>query len=367
MVREPKDLFDYLRINPGLISAFLMSPDRVRMKSVEDDDVDYHYSFQIPKGVTILRGGHHEYDSYSKFWTKEFRIKVKKTISKTKAAQPIAAAATPGLPLQDAYSISSAISRSDSVASGFEYERLADQTDNTGSFVHRMNSNFRNWYRRTFYKPFTAAAFQSSMKNLASVDAIEFYVELAEALDNDDFFSNEALQIAVDYAWQEYGFPYHVFNMTLYIAFLIITSICNYKFLTWSSFSGEGYYNAGQGICILVIIFNTYFAVFDVLLSLIFLYLNARKDLQSALSTVKPTNIFDLIVYFLVYYGSYLRIANNGENRTSAAVMSAATLALWFNLIYYLRPFKAVTYIQIMCILYVQQNNQLHRTILLNK
>ena len=65
------------------------------------------------------------------------------------------------------------------------------------------------------------------------------------------------------------------------------------------------------------------------------------RDPIKYLSTT--SNYIDLTAYALTYTGSFLRFNNSFESPTSAAIMSIATVILWQNFIYYLRPFVSVT------------------------
>ena len=138
------------------------------------------------------------------------------------------------------------------------------------------------------------------------------------------------------YAWNTYGRTHHLGKTRFYLTYLFIVSVSNYTFHSW----------------ILSLDFNRVFACW-VLQGLILFFTSIlvfieasqmRKFFKSGLIYYYVKDVFNYIDWSgfgLVYAGVITRCMNNNETANSASIMSVATILLWFNLLYYLRPFPS--------------------------
>ncbi len=52
-------------------------------------------------------------------------------------------------------------------------------------------------------------------------------------------------------------------------------------------------------------------------------------------------NLLDMLVIVLVFAGTILRCAYQGETNRSRCVLAVASVFAWFKLLYFMRPFKS--------------------------
>lgn len=355
-----------ININPGFVSVLLQT-ERLNMLRIDtDDDVEYHFNFPIAKGKQVMSGGEGMYDESTRLWARKYNKiydvvcpsdgKLKLIVANESTIELGSVYAT--LDGQDLRLTADCFRTSYGSITYVEwlYSFLWEQKYTSGKlsfvpvveqsragmevhgetviavftpvYVEDENRRFRS---SVFEKrEFSAVAYQSPLPQLASKRAIEFYAELADASDDKSFFKSKTVQLAVEYAWQQYGRTYHFSSMALYIAYLILISISNYEFPVL--LNPDSRFSSGQGVVLGAILINTYFAALEAR--------EAVLDVDAYFSVA--ANYSDISGLALVYAGSFLRIIHNRETKESASIMSVAVLIIWFNLIYYLRPFKSV-------------------------
>lgn len=238
------------------------------------------------------------------------------------------------------------IEKGESALRGFNGgEKIKDSIDFT-----RGKSLFEMWaeYAATLrgLNVVQTKAFQTPIPEMASLDALKLYVKLANVSKRSDFFDQESVQVAVDFAWQYYGRSYHLRITAVYGIFLIASSVCNYNF-DYLNHGVDGTTGAGHALVIIVLCFNTYFT------SVEYVQLMSRP----AKYLLDFSNFFASLAYLFTYVGSLLRLLHGEDDLASASVLAVGTLFLWINLLYYLRPYRSASAVTRM--LYVDSQYEL--------
>lgn len=173
--------------------------------------------------------------------------------------------------------------------------------------------------------------FDVDMPYLSSPSFI-FLVLMVDKYANTNIFELEPIKVAIQNAWESYGYPHHLVQLSLYITLLVVTSVNNYTFNSYSSDDMSLYDNrVALGLTCATLFMNSIFSVQEILE----LYNHFFEYIQN---TIK---IIDLITFALIYSGSYFRLIDGVETVSSTNCMSVATVLLYIKFTYYLRPFKA--------------------------
>jgi membrane-associated HD superfamily phosphohydrolase len=131
--------------------------------------------------------------------------------------------------------------------------------------------------------------------------------------------------MAVQFAWDRYGRRNHATSLILYVALLVLSSICNYYFSEW--INNNDFYTAAVGITLAVLVVNMYFVLTEV-------FQFVRNPLRYFSSS---TNLLDITAHPLIAAGYVMRLLHSSETDNSAAIVSVAVILLWINFLYYLR------------------------------
>ena len=141
---------------------------------------------------------------------------------------------------------------------------------------------------------------------------------------------------------RRYGYAHHACLTLLYVAFLVLTSACNYRFA-----QSAGLDAAALDLVCASLLLN----------SLLLVYKALQLWRDPALYLGALNNFVDSLSFCLVYAGYAQRLAGGVESQASAQTVAAATVMLWVNLLYYLRPFRATS--AVVRLLYVDRNDEL--------
>ena len=337
-------LYHFVELNPDFAASFLLSP-LMNLVPIADDDVDYRYGFPIRFGEKIVAGSQKPY-----FWNgrsffgamfemirfnkkDESRVIERKGVKK--ARDQSAAEQESELFLIEADIYESTIS--DWLARAV----LRDGDDNLEVKVNRKASAklARN------LKKVRAAAFKVPVEDMASIEAITLLVKLADDSGRHDFFENPAIDVAVDFAWQTYGFRYHLIVTVFFVVYLAVVSITNYKFQEWS---GDPTKSAASKCLVWL----------TIVMTLIYSVLEYREFIVNPAMYFRVlSNYFDVLAYALTICGSTMRLHFGYDTMASEAVLSFAIIFLTFDFLYYLRPYKETS--AIVRMLYVERQSEL--------
>lgn len=144
--------------------------------------------------------------------------------------------------------------------------------------------------------------------------------------------------------------------MLLYVLFLVVLSVCNYEFGRGPNPGATDWFSSMEGerlvLVLLVLSVNLVFLVYEVF----------QMSMGVYEYVTELSNYFDIGSHGLVFTGSLMRLYYSVETVNSAAIMSVATIMLWVNLLYYLRPFKATS--AVVRMLYVDTQEELKTFVL---
>lgn len=172
--------------------------------------------------------------------------------------------------------------------------------------------------------------FDIDMPYLSSPSFI-FLVLMVDKYANTNIFELEPIKVAIQHAWESYGYPHHLVQLSLYVILLVVTSVNNYTFNQYNTVDSLFDHRIAIGLTCATVFITSIFT-FQELLEV---YNHFYEYIQD---TIK---LFDLITFGLLYAGSYFRLVDQEETIKSTSCMSVATVLLYIKFTYYLRPFKA--------------------------
>lgn len=303
--------------NVSLASEFLLSP-AMALQRQEDEDVDYAFKFPVLRDQAYLAGDDKPYAEQTHFWSRMFN----KELHKRRG--------TLGQEMM---------------------QNVTTLTDESTLYIALK------WIHNQLTRLIEGAidvharVFQLRMQDMASRQALQLYMCIAHETQDFSLFGAESVRVAVDFAWQHYGFPYHMRSMCLYLVLLALTSYVNYNFSDMVTSSETGRNNA-RSLVVSVIVITCCFTSVELgqILSAPLRYLSYY------------TNYIDIISFSFTITGNAMRLYYFADTSKSNALLSIATIALWINLLYYLRPFKSASPVTRM--LYVDAQQELRSFVL---
>jgi hypothetical protein len=146
--------------------------------------------------------------------------------------------------------------------------------------------------------------------------------KVSEMVDDVDIFNNEVIRVAVQSAWEQYGFRYHCLLTLIYMGLLASLSYSNYVFHLQDNHPA------------------LYIAV---VLTCVFFALEIKecwRDWSDYFLDYKNIpNYFQLAGYILTLVGCGIRFQENFDTYDARIILSIATIILWVNFLSFLRPF----------------------------
>ena len=338
-------LYHFAELNPDFTASFLMSP-LMKLVPIADDDVDYRFGFPIRYGEKIVAGSQRPY-----FWNgRSFFGAMYETIRSHKKDESKVIERKGVKKARDV--IPSAEQESELFLLEAEtYEKTVSDWlagvlfgDGDEYLEQKVNRKACSKLARNL-KKVRAAAFKVPVEDMASVEAITLLVKLADDSGRHDFFDNPAIDVAVDFAWQTYGYRYHLLVTVSFVVYLAVVSITNYQFQKWAGDPTKS--EASKGLVWLTIV-----------MTLVYCVLEYREFVVNPSIYFRVlSNYFDVFAYALIICGSAMRLQNGHDTMASEAILSFAIIFLTFDFLYYLRPYKETS--AIVRMLYVERQSEL--------
>lgn len=205
------------------------------------------------------------------------------------------------------------------------YEDYDIDVYDIGKCLYRMFSRENNPYFAL------TTEYKIPLRKPTHLDLLRHFISMSQSnlrlFDKDTVFGD-----IVEAAWRQYGRSNHLIITSLYVCFLVLTTVLNYYFHDWVL---QDVFRE-VSIALIAVVFG---------FSLLFMLLESHelKYCQSVCQYFfsDGENVLDWIAYILVVVGCGLRLGNMKETNDSASVMAVGTMLLWLKLTHFLRPFES--------------------------
>lgn len=165
------------------------------------------------------------------------------------------------------------------------------------------------------------------LHNPYGLEMLMAFSEVCDETGSVEIFNSEAGMLALKFAWIRFGLWGYVKSTLIYLTYVAVVSFTNFKFLEYEVDDNEAGVYAP---IIIVLLFDLYFFYdeFDQMIEMKIKYFydfwNQIDFLHIAGNTI----------------GCILRLIYQDETDASRAVLAIASIAMWFNVLYYLRAFE---------------------------
>lgn len=168
------------------------------------------------------------------------------------------------------------------------------------------------------------------LTNPVHISMLKAYSDTCETLDSARIFDSEPGKLLLKYAWRSFGKRSHVKAMLFYFIYVgfAATSIYLFESLISSDVNQD---SLALALIIVVLCFDSYFVYVEIE-ELLFSPVEYLTDIW---------NQIDLTVIAGSMTGNILRIIYWRDTNVSRITLSLASIAMWFNVLYFLRAFES--------------------------
>ena len=221
-----------------------------------------------------------------------------------------------------------------------DIEAMTEQLLKPSLGSHRLYYAVRDWFQ-DLTSPYKAsdyfiAAYLLSCKinGINSRDFLILCLNVSIEANKPQLFENEVIFAAVTRAWRESAIQAHFGWMSLHILLLIAITVSNFSFHKITHQAMSSFQERGLWALIGFIIIATFIFATRECYHLYHFIKNREPIIRYIINTV------DWLAYSLTLAGSIARCVDGSETKTSAALMSVATLFMFLQGLLYLRPFR---------------------------
>lgn len=173
------------------------------------------------------------------------------------------------------------------------------------------------------------------LHNPAHIYMLRAISHVCDELDSTEIFDSDAGKLILGYAWKSFGRRSHVKAMLFYISYVAVATTSVYVFEEFLLLNDEkgrtGREILPLFLILIVLIFDVYYFVIEFNQ---FYHLEFREYISDV------WNQIDITVIFTSVMGNITRLIQWRETNASRVFLSIASIAMWFNLLYYLRAFE---------------------------
>ena len=226
-------------------------------------------------------------------------------------------------------------------------------------------------------KAHPVASLMIPLKNAATIEMLECFVEVSDLLDNVEIFASPIGSTALKYYWDEHGKTLHLQEMIKYIICLIMFMFCLYSYQFYFQNVNHIIFTIGTNIIDVFMIIIFLYYLYSEITQCLVKYKRVCKKIKSQQFLKNTYNILlycfipdekggeqndgyirvgaflisqfimdiwnaiDVSIILSGITGLVMRIVANKDSPSSRIALSITSILMWFKLLYYMRPFSA--------------------------